>query len=69
MITQNMNLEHLTSVGISRERLMGLQFKARKTRPKTSTASLLDYILEKAGIQEMSREEFEKAMDQLENEE
>ena len=67
-IEQSME-ERITTVGIERQRLYGLHIKAKKRRPKTSTTSFLDHILEEAGIPRLTKKEWEKQDSQLESEE
>ena len=58
------------SVSISPERLNGLEYKAKSEGKKLgyriSKAALLDKILTKAGVEELSDNQFSKLMKELE---
>lgn len=57
-----MNAEGTTAVQISKKRLNGLEFKVSTHKPRTTKAALLDMILEKAGIPELSDKELEQKL-------
>ena len=54
-----------TSIQISKKRLNGLEFKARTNEPKTNKAYLLETILKKAGIPELSDIELESKLKEV----
>jgi len=54
-----------TSVQISTKRLNGLEYKAQISKPKTAKAYLLDTLLEKEGVPELTDEDLKRKLKEI----